>query len=254
MSLPFNQTPVDPSLKDLLDMLKKDIFLSLFCHQIGTIKEFDSTNQTASITINYKKTFYQLNAATGLYSPVLVDYPALVDCPVICLGGGATALTFPIQAGDECLVLFNDRDMDNWFQGGAGAALATPRLHSFSDGVALVGLRSLGNVLTDYDATRAVLKNGTTMVGVGPSLIKISNDQFQLKALLDQLIGNINDLVTATNNLVSQTALITVTCSAPASPSSPPINAPAISALAASLTAVATALSTTSTNIGGLLE
>lgn len=195
-TLPFNQIPTDPTLKDLLDVAKKDTFLSLSCHHVGTIQEFDSVKQTASITINYKKTYYQLNSATGLYDPLLVDYPVMVDCPVICLGGGAASLTFPIAKGDECLVLFNDRAIDNWFQGGAGAAIESTRLHSFADGIALVGLRSLGNVLENYDSSRAVLQNGSTMVAVGPSLVKIANDMTTLKEVVNGLIDIIKGLTT----------------------------------------------------------
>jgi len=239
-TLPLNAVPSDPSLKDLLDLLKKDILLSINTHHVGTIQSFNSAKQTATATVNYPKTYYQLNAVTGLYNPVLVNYPLLVDCPVICLGGGTTALTFPIQTGDECLVLFNDRAIDNWFSGGAGAALSSPRLHSFSDGLILVGLRSLGKVISNYDSTRAVLRNGTTLVGVGPSLVKIANQQTTLNTLLQSLISNVQSLVSAASS-------ITVTCAAPGNPSSPPINAAAISAVANQLT-------TTANQIAGLLE
>lgn len=239
-NLPLNAVPSEPSLKDLLDLLKKDVLLSLNAHHVGTIQSFNSAKQTATATINYPKTYYQLNSVTGLYNPVLVNYPLLVDCPVICLGGGTAALTFPIQSGDECLVFFNDRAIDNWFSGGAGAALSSQRLHSFSDGLILVGLRSLGKVLTNYDATRAVLRNGTTLVGVGPSLVKIANQQTTLNTLLQSLISNVQSLVSAAS-------AITVTCAAPGNPSSPPINSAAISAVANQLTA-------TANQIAGLLE
>ncbi len=188
-----NLIPNEPSLKDLLDLLQKQILLSLSCHHIGTVQSFDATKQTATATINYKKTRFVLDATTGLYDPVLDDYPILVDCPVIVLGGGNAALTFPIEQGDECLVLFNDRSIDKWFSGGMGAAVATPRLHSFSDGLILVGLRSLPNVLEDYDTERAVLKNGSTMVGVSSTLVKIANNTTTLL----QVINGILDLIAA---------------------------------------------------------
>lgn len=216
-----NLIPNEPSLKDLLDLLQKQIMLTLNCHHIGTVQSFDATKQTATVTINYKKTYFQLNPATGLYDPILKDYPILADCPVIALGGGAAALTFPIQAGDECLVLFNDRSLDNWFQGGTGSAVATPRLHSFSDGIILVGLRSLPNALTNYDTARAVLRNGSTLVGVGSSLVKIAN---QTTTLL-QVINGILDLIAAAQ------------CSTPGNPLS---NAAAFTAY--------------KTTVGGLLE
>lgn len=235
-----NLIPNQPSFKDLLDLVKKNILLSLNAHHIGTVDSFDPTKQTASATVNYKKTFFEPNPVTGVYEPVLRDYPVLLDCPVIVLGGGAGALTFPIQKGDECLVLFNDRDLDNWLQGSSNSAVATPRLHSFSDGIILVGLRSYANSLEDYDTTRAVLRNDQALVGVGPEKVKIANDQFTLNGVLQEL-------TTELQNLTNQLALLTVICAAPASPSSVPVNAAAI-------TAIGTQINATATKIAGLLE
>ena len=169
---------------------------------------------------------------------------------MVFLGGAATALTFPIAKGDECLVLFNDRDMDNWFTGGGGGAVATPRLHSFADGIILVGLRSLGNVLQNVDGVRATLrgsKDGQTIVGVGATLIKIANSQYTLNGLLQTLISNINDLVSAVGNITVGPGSFSNGGGAVAGVSGTPINAAAISN-------VASELSSTGNKIAGLLE
>ena len=181
-----------------------------------------------------------MNKLTGKYDSVLKEYPTLIDCPVIILGGGPTHLTFPIAKGDECLLLFNDRDIDNWHQGSTSSANATARLHSFSDAIALVGVNSAPHAVTSYDTTRAVLSNGTTLVGIGTSLIKIANNSYTLNGLLQTLITDVKALVTAT-------AAITVTCAASGSPSGPPINASAINNVTSQLTSVAN-------QIGQLLE
>lgn len=239
--LPFSQLPSEPSLKDVLDQFQKSLLLGLNCHHIGTVQSFDATTQTGTATINYKKTFYRKDPVNGLFQPLLVDYPVLIDCPVVILGGGTTALTFPITAGDECLILFNDRDLDNWFAGGAGTAPATPRLHSFADGIILVGLRSKGKVLTGYDTVRACLRNGTTFIGIGASLVKIANQTYNLGDLLQELITEIKDLTT-------QVAAITVTAvTAGSGVSGVPANAAAIAAVNVRIAA-------TATKIAGLIE
>lgn len=233
-----NLIPVEPDLIDLLVQHKKDIMLNLNCHHIGTVQVFNPLLQTASATINYQKTFFQFNNLTGQYQPMPGSYTVIAEAPVICLGGGSGALTFPIKSGDECLVLFNDRDLDNWFTGGTGSPNATARLHSYSDAIILVGLRSIPNILLNYDTTRVVLRNGiggTTMVGVGPSLVKIANVTTTLNTLLQSLITDIETLVT-------QTALINVS-----SFGAPPNNAAAITAVKASLIALGA-------QISGLLE
>lgn len=165
----INTIPNEPELKDLFNYFAKEIKLNFNCHHVGTITSFNSANQTAQATINYKKTFLQIDSV-GDTSVIPKNYPQLIDCPVICLGGGSGCLTFPIQAGDECLVLFNDRDFDNWFNGSSSAVPNTSRLHAFADAIILVGLRSLANVLVDYDANATALR-------FGPNSVKIFEDK-----------------------------------------------------------------------------
>ena len=245
------QIPNDPDLKDLLDLLRKDIFLNLNVHHIGVVQSFDIDNQTAQVTIAYPKTYYKLNSKTNQYDPVQVDYPVLLDCPIISLGGGNAAVTLPITAGDECLVLFNDRNFNNWWNGGAGAQVATARLHSFADAIILVGLRSSGNILANYDPNRGVLRGISGVVGVSDKVL-ITNDTpsiggggtLSYSTTLNTLLQS---LITDLKTLIAQTAAITVTPGTLAGPSSPPLNAGAINAVSSSLTSVAT-------QIAGLLE
>ncbi len=153
-----NLVPGTPELGDLLVAHKKDIFLSMNCHHVGTVQSFNSTLQTAKVTINYKKTYFQPNAQ-GVVMPLLRDYPVIVDAPVVFLGGGAMSMTFPVAQGDECLVLFNDRDIDNWFAGSNSSPNATPRLHAFADAIILVGIRSRPKVLTGFSAAGVEIRN-----------------------------------------------------------------------------------------------
>lgn len=193
----------DPELADLLDLHKKDIFLSLNCHAIATVQSFDPSQLTITATVNYKKTFFQ-RAADGLYNPVLIDYPILLDIPVIVIGGGDGCLTMPISKGDQALILFNDRDIDNWFSGKSNGSVATARLHSFSDGIALVGLHSKQNPIEDYSTDKVELrKPGTeTKVSLGDK-IKIINAMTDLKTVLDDLIDQIKAITTSGGQSVS---------------------------------------------------
>lgn len=165
--LPQNSVPNEPTLKDFADLVKKDIFLTLNCHHIGTVQSFDPVRQLCSATINYRKVYYESDGE-GNFVPIAVEYPILLDCPAVVLGGGGAALTFPIAKGDECVILFNDRSLDNWLQGSSTSNPASPRAHSFADGLILVGVRSHNNVLPGYSTTAAELrtKDGTRKVSV----------------------------------------------------------------------------------------
>lgn len=76
-----------------------------------------------------------------------VDLPLLVDVPVVFQGGGGFTLTFEPVVGDEALIVFASRCIDNWWLAGGVQAQAELRMHDLSDGFALVGLKSQPRVL-----------------------------------------------------------------------------------------------------------
>lgn len=180
-----------PKWRDVLNNLKKEIALTLNCHAIGTVYSFNPANQTVVATINYKKVLNKKDPVSGLYNEVLEDYPILLDMPAVVLGGGGGYLSFPIKKGDECLILFNDRDLDNWFQGVAPTEPRTGRLHSFADGIALVGLRSSTKAISGYPTDKATLNYGASTVGVGDKVLITNGTTLNtlLAALIDAITG-----------------------------------------------------------------
>lgn len=108
----------------------------------------------------------------GTYKPI--QMPKLVDVPICWQGGGGATWTFPVTAGDECLVVFSSRCIDPWWlngfvapTGGKGAdgkpvnVLNNPpeyRMHNLSDGFAIVGVRSKKRAFASFDASTARLR------------------------------------------------------------------------------------------------
>lgn len=161
-------SPQTPDLAALLAAAKTDLFASLNCHQIGTIVAFDPVKQSASVQIVNKR----------VVGDEVLDYPLLVDVPVVFPAGGGAFFSFPVKAGDNCLVLFNDRDIDVWFTNGASTAPNSPRMHSLADGIALVGLRNATNpsvetgedvVLRFAGATILISPAGKIGITAGPN-------------------------------------------------------------------------------------
>jgi hypothetical protein len=223
-------------LKSLLESVKREVMLSLNCHHVAKVTAVDYATRLIEAEMLYTKTVYEFNNI-GESVRQEIAYPLLLDIPFLVLGGGGARITFPISAGDECLVLFNDRSIDNYIAGAKSGPVSSPRLHSFSDGIALVGFNWEGTI----DPNRASLEYGTTRVAVGEQKVLIENQNATLNELLQDLVTNVKDLVT-------QVAAITVTgvTTGPGT-SGPPANVAAITALTAQLT-------TTGTAIGALLE
>lgn len=140
MSNPLQIAKID--LKFLLNLVKAETKREMNCHAIGTIITFDASTATATVAFNYKKVLRNRNAVSiNENNDVIVDYPVLICVPVIVMSGGGGYTTYPIFPGDHCLLMFCDRDIDNWLEkGSTNSAPLSDRMHDLSDAVALVGL------------------------------------------------------------------------------------------------------------------
>ena len=102
--------------------------------------------------------------------------PLLPDCPVIFPGGGGVTLTFPIQPGDEVLILIANRCIDNWWQRGGIQTQAELRMMDLSDGFCLPGIKSVPNVEPAISTTETQLRsqNGAVRIGLNPTTQQVS--------------------------------------------------------------------------------
>lgn len=100
-----------------------------------------------------------------------VNLPLLTDVPVLFSSGGGCIFTFPIVAGDECLVIFASRHIDAWWQAGGVQAPMSARMHSLSDGFAIVGPRSVPRVPVNISMTAAELRSldGNSKISLAPA-------------------------------------------------------------------------------------
>lgn len=99
-----------------------------------------------------------------------VNLPVLVDVPLVWPRAGGFALTFPVAAGDEVLVVFASRCIDSWWQSGGIGAPAESRMHDLSDGFAILAPTSQPKKLANVSANNAQLRNyaGNTLVEITP--------------------------------------------------------------------------------------
>ena len=200
----------EPDLENILDTLKTKIFYELNCHRIGTIQAFDPISQTATVQFIDKQVQNAFSIQERLF-----DLAPVTDCPVVIVSGGGGFVNTPIQVGDECVVLFNDRDIDLWLATGGVQKPNTKRTHSWSDAIVLVGVFSAVRALQNYDATSLGLqyKNSKILIKQDGSIeidaqsnitinsngskIAIKNTATDLKTILTQKIANDNAFLTA---------------------------------------------------------
>ncbi|EIS4516516.1 translation initiation factor IF-2, partial [Salmonella enterica] len=84
--------------------------------------------------------------------------PLLVDVPVVFPRGGGCTLTFPVKAGDECLVIFADRCIDFWWQNGGVQEPVDDRVHDLSDAFCIVGPQSQAQKISGISTSAAQLR------------------------------------------------------------------------------------------------
>ena len=124
----------------------------------GAIVSYDATKKTATV----KPAIQRLYRGKGY-----VDLPALVDCPVCFPSGGGFTLTFPLVAGDECVLYFSERAIDLWWQNGIGLGdgeavqPAEYRTHDLSDAFVQVGVSSVPKVPGNISTTAVELRSTT---------------------------------------------------------------------------------------------
>ncbi|EDR3673570.1 baseplate protein [Salmonella enterica subsp. arizonae serovar 40:z4,z24:] len=84
--------------------------------------------------------------------------PLLVDVPVQFPRAGGFALTYPVDPGDEGLVVFSDRCIDGWFSSGAVGIPPDHRQHDLSDAMFIPGISSLARVIADFRNDAIVMR------------------------------------------------------------------------------------------------
>jgi len=130
----------EQALRSAVDGALKDVHTCL----PGIVTAFDANTQTAQVRPAIKRIFVEEGA---------VNLPLCVDVPVQFPAGGNVVFTFPVAAGDECLLVFSERAIDYWWEKGGVQLPAEYRLHDLSDAFAIVGVSSKARKLSPPAST-----------------------------------------------------------------------------------------------------
>lgn len=137
-----------------------------FCRP-GYIEKFDAATQLAEVTPAIMMKYSADGEVEYRKLPVLINVPVVVPF-VQALG---LALTLPIRPGDECLLVFSDRAIDDFLENGAQAGNAKPeccggdnkttepRIHHLSDAICIPGIISQPQKLPNWSGEAIELRN-----------------------------------------------------------------------------------------------
>ena len=186
----FTQFALPADLTQIQEISNSNTAQEMNCVRIGVIQEFYPENLTAQGRLVDKM-------LTGLNpdgSQILKEYPPIYAKVCYC----NPFCTFPLTQGMECVLLFNDRELETWFINGGSNIQAYPRMHDLTDAIAIVGIRSLPQmiqILTDC-----------LHLFYGQSDIQIYNENININTSTLNITGN-----TTQTGDTNQTGTITAT-------------------------------------------
>lgn len=93
-------------------------------------------------------------------------YPLLINVPIVFPQSGNFYISFPINLGDECIVVFSDLSIDNWWVNGGVQNPVENRRHDLSDGIAIFGIRNKNRYSNSISNNSLILKNEKSGVGI----------------------------------------------------------------------------------------
>lgn len=166
----FNQLSATPDLGQTMKLQGLKMASDLNCMRIGIIQTFYPETLTADVLIANKKSLGLNSDGTQKVR----DF-GLIEAKVCYCNPFET---FPLQQGDECILLFSDREIESWFINGDVNPEGYTRMHDLTDAVAIVGIRSLPkmiNILADC----LNLFYGTSNIALSENLINITAQTVQ---------------------------------------------------------------------------
>jgi len=152
------------------ELLAKSINNNLRVSMPGIITYFNPVEQIVNVKPCIKEKITQEDGSIAE-----VELPELLDLPIVIPQAGGYSITFPIQVGDECLVIFGDMCIDAWFSSGDVQSQIESRRHDLSDGFAIIGISSQPKRITNYSGNSMQIRNsdGSAYIDINGSIINL---------------------------------------------------------------------------------
>lgn len=129
----------------------------------GEIVSYDSTTTTCTVQPAYKRIMVR--------NREVVSRAQISDVPVVFPRSGIYAMTFPISQGDQCMIMYSQRSLDDWLNIGGEVTLRDTRLHDITDAIVIPGLVPRTGVLNPPPAAGMEIRGDKVFLGDPTKLI-----------------------------------------------------------------------------------
>lgn len=170
----FNYLASTPDMGAIMKANALSTISDLDCVKIGIVQEFYPDDLTVQVQVAWKKTLGTNADGTQNVKDYAPIYAKVCYCNPF--------ITFPIEKGMECLLLFSDREIESWFINGDINPEGYTRMHDLTDCIAIFGIRSLPKmiqILTDC-----------LHLFYGNSSVELAENQINVTTPLVNVTGN----------------------------------------------------------------
>jgi len=152
-----------PTLEELLRRAIDSRIARVHVSMPGQVTEYDHTQQRATVQPIPRGRYLDEDE-----EPVVYRFEPIPNVPVAFHSATGYAITYPLTVGDQGLLVFAERSIDEWLNNGEGDT--TPqdtRRHDLSDAVFYPGTRSFAKAIaaSGIDVGALVVEGGNIKIG-----------------------------------------------------------------------------------------
>lgn len=176
-----------PSIRNVLgddsqlyENIIKKVNFNLRCCIPGVIQQYDPKTNTASIQPAIREEIVNEDNTVQY-----MNLPILVNVPIIFPSCSIGSIKMLLKQGDECLVLFSDLSIDNFWKYANVQNPIEVRRHDLSDGIAIPCVLSQPNT-KPFNGTGMEITSGAAKISITNDGIKFSDQNGTIT--LEQII------------------------------------------------------------------
>jgi hypothetical protein len=181
-------------VKSIIDAINYQ-FATRHFSRPGRIESFDPATGKAEVKplVQFPRKDKDSGEVTTL------ELPVIPDVPVAVAQGGGAKMTFPVSAGDPCLLIFSEVSLDEWLTNGGDPDPKDFRRNNLSDAMAIVGLGSFADWEAPLADKAALTYEGTELSIDNFGKIAIGNSTAELFDVLSQTLDKLATATVATS-------------------------------------------------------
>ena len=193
----LNETFEEDLKYGMSEYLKGNLHTSL----IAEVVQFYPETQTVDVQPLIKDIITR-DDVNGVHTEIKLK-SQLLNIPVHIPQGGGYFLTMPVTKGDECLIVFTERSIENWQEFGGVQEQGTRRQFDYNDALAIIGFNSKPNAIPAYNVAAPEIRNyaGDTKIGLSATG-EINLASALAVNIVSQSTNIISPTITLTGNVV----------------------------------------------------